>query len=474
MTEKQYRKADSMVLASLLVVIVGIFLNMLGMASMSEHNTSAMSVIFASVGGLIITLISYIRLRGRKICGIVMSIMTIIVWAFMVVMIDAQYFYMLAAPILIAQMAYLEKKRILITAAIILPVFTVKSMLLSTKGVVSATEAGTSIVLLVLIIVSVYNIAKIWIIFNNENLDTVRRVSEELVVHFDGSNKYVEALDDVLNNSNLSMQDITVNIENTADEIQNQSLKCQDIENSAQSAKTQTDIMVVASGKTLEEVGRGVEAMEKLHNHAIEAAEDNKKTMEDVAALNERTKSVQKILDTIGGISTKTNLLALNAMVEAARAGEAGKGFAVVADEIKALSEQTKQATEEITVILKDLDEDVVRVTESINHSLEIAEAQSELIETSKSEFDAIDSDVNQLIVQVNECKRMIDEITQASVVIADGITELSANSQEVAAASITGSEMMTQAVADMNQVKGRLHDIYDLAQGLRDEYNVG
>ncbi len=47
----------------------------------------------------------------------------------------------------------------------------------------------------------------------------------------------------------------------------------------------------------------------------------------------------------IESIAQQTNLLALNATIEAARAGAAGKGFAVVAGEVKALAEQTAQAT---------------------------------------------------------------------------------------------------------------------------------
>lgn len=473
MTEKQYRKADSMVLPTLLVVMIGVLLNMLGMISTGGVNTAMLIVTIVSVLGIGVTGVSYIKLKGTRNCGILMSIVATIVWGVMVIFVEAQFFYMLVAAIFIAQMAYLEKKRIIVSAVVVLPIFTVKSLLLSKNGIVSPTEAGTSIVLLILIIVSVYNITKIWIIFNSENMDTVRRVSEELVTHFDGANRYIKTLDEALNKSNLSMQDIASNIESTAHEIQNQSQKCQDIEDNTQNAKAQTDIMVQASGKALEEVVRGVEAMDKLHNQAQDVERENKKTVEYVVALNDRTKIVQNILGTIAGISTKTHLLALNASVEAARAGEAGKGFSVVADEIRSLAEQTKIATEDITTILSELNDDVKQVTASINHSVKVVEEQNSLIEVSKEKFDAIDSGVNQLMSSINDFKRVIDDITEASIVIADGITELSANSQEVAAASHDGSQMMTQAVSDMNQVKATLTNIYELAQNLRNEYNI-
>lgn len=215
-------------------------------------------------------------------------------------------------------------------------------------------------------------------------MDTVRRVSEELVTHFDGANGYVKTLDEALNRSNLSMHEITLNIESTANEIQNQSQKCQDIEQNTLNAKTQTDTMVQASGKALEEVALGAESMDKLHNHAKAVKQDNEETVKYVEALNERAKAVQNILSTIASISTQTHLLALNASIEAARAGEAGKGFAVVADEIGHLSSQTKSATDDIEAILVELGEDVKQVTASINQSVETVEEQNCLLTVKK------------------------------------------------------------------------------------------
>lgn len=473
MTEKQYRRADSMVFYTLLVVILGIFLNMIGMMYSHGSNLPMQIVTVISVIGGGATVAIYMKLKGTRSCGILMSVMTTIVWGVMVILVEAQFFYMLAAALFITHMAYLEKKRIIVSAVVIVPIFTIRSLMLTKNGIASPTEAGTSIILLILVIVSVYNITKIWIGFNNENMDTVRRVSEELVTHFDGSIGYIQTLDEALNRNDLSMQDIASNIESTAHEIQNQSQKCLDIENHTQNAKAQTDIMVQASGRALEEVALGAEAMDKLHNHAQDVERDNKKTVEYVTELNERTQAVQKILATIAGISTQTHLLALNASIEAARAGEVGKGFAVVANEIRGLAEQTRTATEDITAILSELSEDVEQVTASIDHSVKIVKEQNDLIEETKGKFDEIDTAVHQLMNIIKDFKRVIDDITEASVVISDGITELSANSQEVAAASNDGKDMMTQAVEDMNQVKATLTNIYDLAQNLRNEYQV-
>lgn len=64
-----------------------------------------------------------------------------------------------------------------------------------------------------------------------------------------------------------------------------------------------------------------------------------------IASFIDEAQKIAKVGTVIVAIAHQTNLLALNATIEAARAGATGKGFAAVASEVKALAQQTAQAT---------------------------------------------------------------------------------------------------------------------------------
>ncbi|RKG93020.1 methyl-accepting chemotaxis protein [Corallococcus terminator] len=87
---------------------------------------------------------------------------------------------------------------------------------------------------------------------------------------------------------------------------------------------------------------------EQLRDHGVRFAEG-------VSSLNERTRQIGGITQTVKDLADQSNMLALNAAIEAVRSGEHGKGFSVVAREIRSLADQSIQATSRVREILDDI-----------------------------------------------------------------------------------------------------------------------
>ena len=83
----------------------------------------------------------------------------------------------------------------------------------------------------------------------------------------------------------------------------------------------------------------------------MEARAISTSSHETIAALAQRTQTINGFANAIQEIAGRTNLLALNATIEAARAGDAGTGFAVVANEVKQLAAQADTASSEIRTL---------------------------------------------------------------------------------------------------------------------------
>ncbi len=75
----------------------------------------------------------------------------------------------------------------------------------------------------------------------------------------------------------------------------------------------------------------------------------------ELGTLDSQFENIVLVMDKIGEVADHSSLLALNAAIEAARAGEAGRGFAVVADEVQKLSQNTMQASKEISELVEGM-----------------------------------------------------------------------------------------------------------------------
>ena len=165
---------------------------------------------------------------------------------------------------------------------------------------------------------------------------------------------------------------------------------------------------------------------------------------------------VQNFVGTIINISSQTNLLALNASIEAARAGEAGKGFAVVAEgESVSFQSRRKRRSNNITEIINKLNDDTKRANDSITNSVASVEKQNELIENTREKFGKVGEEVEALTTNINEAEASIEKvILDATGIISDNITQLSATGEEVAASSTEGLRTADSTVEDMKNCR--------------------
>lgn len=482
MKKEQIKRIDTVVFPIIMIILCYIELTMVGLVT-SGRTSMGIAVQAVTVTlGLLVVILAFIMKRGSAVCGILMTGAGAAVYFVLMCFNNMAETYVYIIPVMFVMIAYQNMRMAICESAAGVIAFAIHSARLLVSGVVTVDNIIVSSMVIVIIAAASIVVTRLLIAFNKENIGeiqkgvqkqtetatTMQHVSKEIIQYFDEANHQIADLNNSISTGNFSMQNIAESTESTAEAIQTQAEKCQQIQDYTNEANIRTQSMLSASDKTIDTVQEGSEVINGLKQQAENVVKASKETETVTASLAKRTEEVEEIIGSIMNISSQTNLLALNASIEAARAGEAGKGFAVVADEIRELSEQTKNATERIRGIIGELTGDVYSVTESINNSVSSINTQNELIDETKNKFDLIYTGVNDLIMEIKGFDEIIREIIASADIINENISNLSATSEEVAAASNEGYRHTSDAVDKMHQVGHILEQIYTQSQRLQ------
>ncbi len=485
MTREQYRRANKVVFPVMLIIL-GYLAAAMGLAALAGTAGWYTYVeMGASLAGLIVVLVVFLAKKDTKLCGICMMGAGALVYMVFRVAGMSENTSIYAYPILFASMAYLNVRLLFWGNGVIVGANIIRLVMhLNSISGPNGPEMIMNILVSFLVACASIRIAQILVKFNAENMEEITEaakkqkasnavmvtVADNIIKHFGEAMERFDTLGESLKNSHTSMENIAGSTESTAEAIQEEASICGEILAQADQAGEATDSMIAASRRVNGTVDSGASSVQELGRQADNVSSSSK-VVEDV--ITELTTKVQKVggfVDTILSISSQTNLLALNASIEAARAGEAGRGFSVVADEIRQLSEDTKEASNNITRIIQDLNADTRLANESIANAVESVTKQNELIAETREKFSQVSSEVELLSNNIDEVKACMEQTRTLSNSIYDNISQLSAASEEVAASSNEGLENSNITVSQVDTCRGIFGSIYELAKDLKNQ----
>ncbi|MFP2930880.1 methyl-accepting chemotaxis protein [Pyxidicoccus sp. 3LG] len=246
------------------------------------------------------------------------------------------------------------------------------------------------------------------------------------------------------------------NVARQATALQETQVTAQEIKQTSLLAAEKADD-VLGRATRAEEVGQsGEEDIRDSLGGFQSLLDESKQMTERISQLNERTRQIGGITQTVKDLADQSNMLALNAAIEAARSGEHGKGFGVVAREIRSLADQSIQATERVRDILSDLGANILSTARMTEAGHERVEAGLEQVRSSGDRLKELAAIIQDNATAVRQIAGAVAQQNAGIAQIFTAVTDLSAMMDDTQ----QGLAATTRAAKLLQEVSGQMQDV--------------
>ena len=198
----------------------------------------------------------------------------------------------------------------------------------------------------------------------------------------------------------------------------------------------------------------------KAVEDTMEGMNDIKQKMtsvaESIVTLSEQSQAIGEIIAAVDDLAEQTNLLSVNAAIEAVKAGEQGKGFSVVAQEIKALADQSKQATRRVRSILNDIQKATGKAVMATEEGSKTVDAGARLSVQSGENIQALAD----AIAEAAHAATQIAASSQQQLVGMDQVAMAMENVKTASAQNAEAAKQMETATHNLSELGGNLKEL--------------
>ena len=299
-------------------------------------------------------------------------------------------------------------------------------------------------------------------------LDEVMEVSGSIIKDVEDVSDKMTMLAASSQETLAAMQEIQSGTSETADSVQNQLYKTEEIQSQIDQVTNAADNIGENVNETVTACREGRDNIDKLMEQVQLSEQAGTDVMKEVDELSEATKKMQSIVELISNVAEQTSLLALNASIEAARAGEAGRGFAVVATEISNLAGQTQTATGNISGLIQNISDEMNGVVTSINSLVESNKMQNESAHITQGSFEKIVENIRFIRDDSTNLSDIVGKLAGANQEIVESVQTISAITEEVSAHSTNTCEATEQNEKIVEEVQNVVENMTKNAEKLK------